>query len=642
MNFIILIIIIYILTNFVESTHFYGGTITWKPTDNTTTGSTLPIIFTQSYQWRQSGPLTYCNQSYVLNHSPQIPTGISKLICVTSNSSCGGYNALNISGYCTDFSTILDLSSSQISTVQNITIGSKFCIAFQGATWIGLQTVNCVTSASTTSNTTTISTTTLSSCYNSAPRWSIGCCLDLSIRLDGLINTPPVTNIISPINLLVDTETNIKIPVIDANNDVIRCRWAQNTSLLDECGDVCGIAPASTLNSNDCILTFNSTGTIVGQYYPITLMIEDYYRESSYLPYSSIPLQFLIKIINKPSCFTKPMVSSNLSNCTPISVGVEFNFTLTIQQSCSNITIVDLFRTSPLNMYKNDLLQVGSTNIWIITETWIPTIDQIGSQVYCAIATDSNNIQSDQYCTTFTVLPVGQTLNCPTDFILNRTTTTTNTTTTSVTMLTFVTTIVASSTSMIGTVYVNDNSGLNSLNLGLILGFGLPLLLLLIALSLYCCCCQHCQFFRQIDFHYFLIYYNHLYSECVFFSGKSFRRYLKRDQNVDQQDNLPDYRHQYINDNNIVEKKYQLTYSNKIQSFTKENSHTSLSLSDVQTNYMNITKTSFLSPSSYSLPTIDVQYARYNSSATTKSMQNDSILMRDYSIQQKRHSLYTS
>ncbi|CAF4906980.1 unnamed protein product [Rotaria sp. Silwood1] len=615
----ILIIIIYISTIFhlfiVESSHFYGGTVTWKSLDNKANGSTVSVMFTQSYQWRQSAAASYCDQSYVLNQSPLIPTVITKLQCITSPiSSCGGYYALNTNEYCTDFSTFLDSSSGQISAVQNITIGSKFCVAFQGASWIGLQTVNCGTSVPSASNTTTISTTTVSSCYNTGSSWSIGCCLDLSIRLDGIINTPPVATIISPIHVPVNTKTNIKIPVIDADNDVIRCRWAQNTTSLDECGDVCGIAPGSTLNSNDCTLLFDSTGTIVGQYYPITLMVEDFYTASSYSPFSSIPLQFLIKIVSTSNCFIKPTLSSNLSNCTAISVGVQFNFTLTIQQGCSNTTIVDIFRTPPVYMYKSDLTQIGSTNIWIATESWIPTVDQIGSQVYCAMATDSNSLQSDLYCTTFTVISLGQALYCPTDFTWNRTAVTSTTSTTTSTSVTTTSSTTNINQLMITTVpvHASDNSGLNSLILGLILGLGLPLLLLLTVLAFCCCCCDHFKFL----------------------SGNFFRRYFKRNRNLHQQDNLPDYRHQYINDNNVSQQKYELILCNETQNFTKENSIISTSLSDIQTNYMNITRTSLLSPSSYSLPNDDVQYTRNNSSRSAISAQNDSILMYAYSVQE--------
>ncbi|CAF1510665.1 unnamed protein product [Rotaria sp. Silwood1] len=414
----ILIIITYILTLldifFVESSHFSGGTVTWKPIANTITGSTVSVMFTQSYQWRLS-TAGYCNQTYIVNRSPLIPSMSGILACVSSHTGfCGGYSSMSIFEYCTDYSTFLDSSSGQISTVQTITIGSQFCVAFQSGSWIPVQ-VACASSTG--------------SCYNGGASWSIGTCLDLNIRYDGVINTPPVATVVSPINVPVNSVVNIDIPVTDANNDVIRCRWAQLTTSLDECAGVCGVAAGSTLNSNDCKLTFNSTGKTVGDYYVVALMVEDYWTSSSYLPFSSIPLQFLIKIVSKPSCFTKPKINSSLQECTAITVGVTFTFTLTIMQGCVNTTIGDIYRIPPLNMYKSEISPADSINAWIMNETWIPTVDQVGSQVYCAIATDSNYIQSEQYCLTFTVVSIGQPLTCPTNSISNRTTVTTTTST---------------------------------------------------------------------------------------------------------------------------------------------------------------------------------------------------------------------
>ena len=66
----------------VESSHFYGGTVTWKPMNNTDVNSTISIMFTQSYQWRESQ--THCDQSYILNQSPKIPMNADTLQCVTS------------------------------------------------------------------------------------------------------------------------------------------------------------------------------------------------------------------------------------------------------------------------------------------------------------------------------------------------------------------------------------------------------------------------------------------------------------------------------------------------------------------------------------------------------------------------------
>jgi hypothetical protein len=176
MLMIIRFVFIVINVSMVQSSHFFGGTITWKPLSNTDLNSIIPIMFTQSYQWRESQ--THCSQAYITNKSPEIPMNGDTLQCVSS--SCGGYTPVSVNGYCTDFSTIIDSSSSQISNIEDITNGSKFCVAYRSETWPGLQSPSCNYS-----------------CYVDIAKWSIGCCVDLTPRPDGLINTSPVATVVS-------------------------------------------------------------------------------------------------------------------------------------------------------------------------------------------------------------------------------------------------------------------------------------------------------------------------------------------------------------------------------------------------------------------------------------------------------------
>ena len=148
------------------------------------------------------------------------------------------------------------------------------------------------------------------------------------------------------------------------------------------------MAPGSTLDNDDCMITYNSTGKTVGNYYAVTLMVEDFADSSSYTPFSSVPIQFLIHIVSSTSCSLKPTISSVLSDCTPIEVGVQFAFLLTITQGCSGTNLTDVFTMPPLYMHKGNITKVGTTNVWTMTETWTPTALQLGSQVYCAVAAD--------------------------------------------------------------------------------------------------------------------------------------------------------------------------------------------------------------------------------------------------------------
>ncbi|CAF3561829.1 unnamed protein product [Adineta steineri] len=365
-----------------SSNHFYGGTITWKSLNNTDFNSTISVMFTQSYEWRQTQ--THCDQSYISNQTIKIPMNGDKLECVTNSSACGNYIPLSVNGYCTDFSTLTDSSSSQISDIEEITMDSKFCVAYQGATWPGI---------------------ILLGWYVDSAKWSLGCCVDLTLRSDGFINTPPVATVISPIRVPTNTLTNIFIPVTDADNDTLLCRWAMNVSLFDECGDICGEVPGSTLIAENCTLIFNSTGKQAGDFYAVALMVEDFNNETNGTALSSVPIQFLIQIIALPTCYSKPIITSNASTNTIIPVGISYVFTLTIRSDCPDVTIIDYFRAPPLNMHKSNITFNGINNVSSVTETWTPSSDQIGSQTYCSIATDSVSIQSDIYCLTLIVGP---------------------------------------------------------------------------------------------------------------------------------------------------------------------------------------------------------------------------------------------
>jgi hypothetical protein len=178
---LVFIAYIFIIFNysFIQSVHFLGGTISWKPINNEDSNPTIPVMFTQSYQWKESA--TDCNQSYVYN-LPSIPVyGYPEILkCVNVSNNCGGFITLGTKGHCIDSSTILDARSTQISDVENITADSKFCVVYQSQYWRTIQSPSC--------NYT---------CTTSVAKWSIGCCVDLTIRPEGFINTPPVATVIS-------------------------------------------------------------------------------------------------------------------------------------------------------------------------------------------------------------------------------------------------------------------------------------------------------------------------------------------------------------------------------------------------------------------------------------------------------------
>ena len=116
-------------------------------------------------------------------------------------------------------------------------------------------------------------------------------------------------------------------------------------------------------------------------------MVEDFFNQSNDTVLSAIPVQFLIQIVTKPLCLLKPIITSNGAINNILDVGETIHFALIIQTNCVGRTI-EFFRTAPLDMKRSNLTYDGLTNQYTVTETWTPTSDQSGSQVYCATAID--------------------------------------------------------------------------------------------------------------------------------------------------------------------------------------------------------------------------------------------------------------
>jgi hypothetical protein len=107
--------------------------------------------------------------------------------------------------------------------------------------------------------------------------WSIVTFIDLQMRSDGFINTPPIANIISPQYVIVNKITQIPIAVSDVNpGDDVRCRWSTNSTVppFSECAGVCypGSLPSGT-NISNCTVTFE--GPTAGIWYAAAIQVRN-------------------------------------------------------------------------------------------------------------------------------------------------------------------------------------------------------------------------------------------------------------------------------------------------------------------------------------------------------------------------------
>ena len=254
-NTIFYCFLLYIVTHIdiINGTHFEGGTITYKVLN--TSGSVVSIVLTQTYiyDYTKIG----CNNSMIMNRSPPLTfnspylENSGKVNCIQYCNQSGGYTAPSVVSYCTDYSASLGITVGQRSDTINITNGSYFLAAYQSSSWRQL--------------------TLPSTSGSSSTSWSIACLINLQMRSGGGgYNNPPAATIISPIYIPVGIPQNIFIPTIDADNDNVRCRFANGTN---ECGSACppSTLPNGTILFSNCTLII--TGAKINDWYAIAIQV---------------------------------------------------------------------------------------------------------------------------------------------------------------------------------------------------------------------------------------------------------------------------------------------------------------------------------------------------------------------------------
>ena len=137
-----------------------------------------------------------------------------------------------------------------------------------------------------------------------------------------------------------------------------------------------------------------------------------------------MPVQFLVHVVAPATCAIPPEVVGIPveQSCTALTVGQTFTSQLIAINYCSSsVSIVDIATVSFPGMVQGTITELNTTTYYN-TLQWTPTADQVGYQVMCAMAFDSQNSQSPQYCFKFYVslTPV---CVCPGDVCITTTTT---------------------------------------------------------------------------------------------------------------------------------------------------------------------------------------------------------------------------
>jgi hypothetical protein len=128
----------------VNTSHFEGGTITYKVVN--TYGSTASIMITQTYIYRWA--LIYCDESKILSQSiPNITIYndyTANLTCVSNCTTSGGFTSVPVLANCIDYSSAMAISATQRTDIVNVTIGSYFTFAFVAYVIILFNLITCL------------------------------------------------------------------------------------------------------------------------------------------------------------------------------------------------------------------------------------------------------------------------------------------------------------------------------------------------------------------------------------------------------------------------------------------------------------------------------------------------------------------
>ena len=118
--------------------HYQGGTISWRPVSPYSLGATVELIIEHRQTFslsRYSCSLSTISSYGVMTDNLNSPP--PALTCISSSGLCStsGYQIVNSSLFCTDFSTILTYSTGIFMSRQTLPVNTDINIAWRGAAW---------------------------------------------------------------------------------------------------------------------------------------------------------------------------------------------------------------------------------------------------------------------------------------------------------------------------------------------------------------------------------------------------------------------------------------------------------------------------------------------------------------------------
>jgi hypothetical protein len=217
------LLLLFNLINLIISSHFHGGSISYKPVKQV--GSNVEIEISTHFSWLRSRPSSlgpfYCDQPYI--NAKGVIGESYPLVCTIGcsipnlNLTDTSNNLFTTSTICTAFSVAGDWSYGEKKTNILFPMSNDIEVYIFSSAWNTLVVAG------------NGSTNLLSSLD-----FELKLTMDTTVRADtGNINNSPTTIMPPIIKLRKGFNHTIKLPVSDADNDIVKCRWAEK--IKNEC-----------------------------------------------------------------------------------------------------------------------------------------------------------------------------------------------------------------------------------------------------------------------------------------------------------------------------------------------------------------------------------------------------------------------
>ncbi|XP_066022023.1 integrin beta-like protein A [Pocillopora verrucosa] len=364
----------------VEGSHFRHAVMSFVPTD----ADNYTVRFTFRLALRRSFRSYYCDEN-TINVGGIIGSGGSwKAKCSDPFSAvCSlNYYIADTRFRCSDFSRNEDWSMGENNFTYTFPSGNlEWDVRYQSCCWIS----NLVRYANS--------------------QWSVSTKISLYRRSDsGKINSSPVSKSPAIARFQQGCQRSLIIPVEDPDGDFVKCRWATSA----ESSIPSDSFPYGELDEKNCILTYRG-GLGASGTYVVTLTLEDFPAGTTNFnnirPFSAVPLQFLVIIgVGSGSCQDTPVFTASTpqnGECSEIQIGSVYKAVIEVRLPNVSKHIVEITTSSPLGMQLTPLSFNGG--IFFRNVTWYPSQNQIGQQLFCFQALDSDGLQSEWRCITILV-----------------------------------------------------------------------------------------------------------------------------------------------------------------------------------------------------------------------------------------------